>query len=47
MNLNHIQLPHKLIGSTDDFKQYYTNESVELVPEFFSEEIGLFNYKFE
>jgi len=40
------RLPHKLKGSGDDYRQYYTNETQQLIFDYYQEEIQLFGYSF-
>lgn len=41
-----LRLPHKIKGSSEDFRNYYTSETIEIVQRIYKEEIELFNYKF-
>jgi hypothetical protein len=47
LSLPHIELPHKIKGSGEDYKTEYDEESFELVRNVYFDEIQLFGYTFE
>ena len=44
---NKTSFPHKIKGCGEDYKLQYDKESIELVKNFYSEEIQLFDYSFD
>ena len=46
LNLASVVLPHKLKGSTFDYKSQFTKESIDLIAKIYKEEIKLFDYSF-
>lgn len=42
-----IQLPHKLKGTTTDYRDQYNSEMIDLISDIYSDEIELFEYTFE
>jgi hypothetical protein len=47
LNLSNVQLPHHVKGSYDDFREHYDINTIKLVENIYSEEISLFDYRFE
>ncbi len=47
LNVPDISLPHRIKGSTDDYRDYYDDESIKIISEIYREEISLFDYYFD
>lgn len=47
LNLIDIEFPHKLKGSGEDYKSKYDKKTIDIVKEFYREEIRLFHYTFD
>lgn len=47
LNIDGVQLPHKLKSKNVDYRDYYHDGLVELVAEVYSEEIEMFGYTFD
>ena len=47
IGLEEIELPHKVKGSTADYREHYDNHLRELVARVYQEEINLFGYSFD
>lgn len=47
LGLEDVQLPHRIKGTSDDYRDYYDHETVDLVSKVYAEEISLFGYKFD
>lgn len=45
-NLPNIELPHKLKGSSLDYREYYNEASRQIISNIYEEEIALFEYTF-
>lgn len=45
MKIPQIELPHKIKGATEDYREYYDEESVNIISEVYKEEIEMFNFK--
>ena len=45
--LNQIEFPHKIKGTGEDYKSQYDGESIELIRNFYHDEIQLFEYTFD
>lgn len=41
-----LALPHKIKGSSEDHRQFYDDEAIEIIHDVYFEEIKLFNYSF-
>ncbi len=46
LNMPLLTLPHKIKGSSTDFRDYYDDESIRIVRKVYKEEIELFGYSF-
>jgi len=46
INLPQIELPHKIKGKGEDYRQHYDNESIDIISNVYAEEIKIFNYYF-
>lgn len=46
LNIKDLSLPHKIKGSNDNYHSAYDTELKNIVAEYYSEEIKLFNYTF-
>lgn len=46
MGIEPIMLPHKIKGSSEDYREKYEKESIEIIKEIYKEEIALFKYSF-
>lgn len=47
LHIPHIELPHKVKGLDEDYRKFYDQESIDLIAQFYSEEIEMFGYSFE
>ncbi|MFP7754062.1 sulfotransferase family 2 domain-containing protein [Thermodesulfobacteriota bacterium B35] len=47
LNVSHAALPHKIRGTGDDYRKHYDNKSIDIIMEYYREEIKLFNYSFD
>lgn len=47
LDMNCVQLPHKIAGSKADPRREFTTRSIDLIADFYREEIQLFDYHFE
>lgn len=47
MGLGSLSLPHEIKGSGEDYRERYDKESIQLVAEYYQEEIKLFGYYFK
>lgn len=46
MNIPHIELPHQIKGSGEDYKKQFNSNSIALIEDVYREEIGMFGYTF-
>jgi hypothetical protein len=46
MRIPHITLPHKLKGSSEDYREYYDKDSIDIITQVYKEEIKMFGYSF-
>ncbi len=46
MGVPQISLPHKNKGTTQNYREHYTAESIKLVETIYREEIKMFDYSF-
>jgi len=46
LHISHIELPHELKGTGQDYAKYYDEESIKIISGIYKEEIELFNYSF-
>ena len=46
MQIPKIDLPHKIKGASEDYREYYDEESINIISEVYKEEIEIFNYSF-
>lgn len=47
LRIAQISLPHKVMGSGDDYHEQYDKESVDLVSQLYRYDIEMFGYSFE
>lgn len=47
LNLDNITMPHKIKGTTNDYRKYYDDKSNDIIMNIYKEEIDMFNYSFE
>lgn len=47
LDIPEISLPHRISGSNKDYRDFYDDESIELIKHIYHKEIDLFNYSFE
>jgi len=47
MGLQNLDLPHKIKGDSENFQDYYDQETINIVENAYSEEINLFGYSFK
>lgn len=46
MHIPQITLPHKIKGSTQDYRDFYCQESKKIISDVYQEEINMFGYSF-
>ena len=46
IGIKSLKLPHLNVSDRDHYRKYYTQETQELVQEFYKEDIELFGYSF-
>ena len=46
LQANHITLPHFNIGTGDDYREYYDEDSKKIISDIYQEEIKIFDYSF-
>lgn len=47
LNMQELSLPHKIKGSSKDYRDYYDDDSIQIVQKVYKEEIELFGYSFK
>lgn len=46
MHIPQISLPHKIKGTSDNYREYYCKESIDIIAKIYREEIDMFGYSF-
>lgn len=47
LNIPDVSLPHRVSGSNKDYRDFYDEESIEMIHRIYQKEIDMFNYSFE
>ncbi len=47
LDMNSVELPHKIAGSKSDPRSEFTTKTIDLIADYYREEIQLFDYHFE
>jgi len=47
LGIDQIKLPHKVKGSSEDYREHYDEEAINIVKFVYKEEIKMFNYSFD